>query len=80
MAISLPQSVKKVLQDKAYGHVVTFSRDGKPQLTMVWIDVEDDEVLFNTAQARLLEHEAVIWFHRHSPSKLSQTEFVTVRL
>lgn len=53
MAISIPQSVKKVLQDKAYGHVVTFHRDGKPQLTMVWIDVEDDEVLFNTAEGRL---------------------------
>lgn len=53
MPIPLPQSVKKVLQDKAYGHVVTFNRDGKPQLTMVWVDVEDDDVLFNTADGRL---------------------------
>ena len=53
MAIALPQSVKKILQDKAYGHVVTFNADGKPQLTMVWMDVEGDEVLFNTAEGRL---------------------------
>ena len=53
MAIKLPQSVKKVLQDKAYGHVVTFSADGKPQLTMVWLDADGDEVLFNTAEGRL---------------------------
>ena len=53
MAIALPQSVKKILQDKAYGHVVTFNADGKPQLTMVWMDVEGDEVLFNTADGRL---------------------------
>ena len=53
MAIKLPQSVKKVLQDKAYGHVVTFNADGKPQLTMVWLDVDGDEVLFNTAEGRL---------------------------
>ncbi|MFQ5521472.1 MAG: PPOX class F420-dependent oxidoreductase [Candidatus Methylomirabilia bacterium] len=53
MAIALPQSVKKILQDKAYGHVVTFNAEGKLQLTMVWMDVEGDEVLFNTAEGRL---------------------------
>ena len=53
MAIALPQSVKKILQDKAYGHVVTFNAEGKPQLTMVWMDGEGDEVLFNTADGRL---------------------------
>ncbi len=53
MAIALPQSVKKIMQDKAYGHVTTFNADGKPQVTMVWMDVEGDEVLFNTADGRL---------------------------
>jgi PPOX class probable F420-dependent enzyme len=52
MAIKLPESVKKVLQDKAYGHVVTFGPKGRPQVTMVWVDVEGDEVLFNTAEGR----------------------------
>ncbi len=53
VSISLPQSVKRVLEDKAYGHVLTFNPDGSPQLTMVWMDVEGDEVLFNTARGRL---------------------------
>jgi PPOX class probable F420-dependent enzyme len=53
MAIKLPESVKKVLQDKAYGHVVTFNAAGRPQITMVWMDVEGDEVLFNTADGRI---------------------------
>jgi PPOX class probable F420-dependent enzyme len=52
MAIALPQSVKKILQDKAYGHVVTFNADAKPQVTMVWVDVDGDEVVFNTAEGR----------------------------
>ena len=52
MPIALPQSVKRLLQDKAYGHVVTFNAQGKPQLTMVWMDVDGDEVLFNTAEGR----------------------------
>ena len=53
MAIALPQSVKKILEDKAYGHVITFRPDGRPQVTMVWMDVEGDEALFNTAEGRL---------------------------
>jgi PPOX class probable F420-dependent enzyme len=52
MPVTLPQSVKKLLQDKAYGHVVTFSAKGTPQLTMVWMDVDGDEVTFNTAEGR----------------------------
>ena len=53
MPIKLPDSVKKILQDKAYGHVITYGADGKPQVTMVWVDTEGDEVLFNTAEGRL---------------------------
>ena len=52
MPVTLPQSVKTLLVDKAYGHVVTFNSDGKPQVTMVWMDVDGDEVLFNTADGR----------------------------
>ena len=53
MAIALPQSVKRILEDKAYGHVITFDASGKPQVTMVWVDVAGDEVVFNTAEGRL---------------------------
>ena len=53
MPKTLPQSVKKILEDKAYGHVITFDEGGKPQVTMVWVDVDGDEVVFNTAEGRL---------------------------
>ena len=52
MAIKLPDSARKLLQDKAYGHVVTLGTNGRPQVTMVWVDAEGDEVLFNTAEGR----------------------------
>jgi PPOX class probable F420-dependent enzyme len=52
MAIKLPESARKLLQDKAYGHIVTTGSDGRPQVTMVWVDAEGDEVLFNTAEGR----------------------------
>ena len=52
MSIPLPDSARKVLEDKAYGHVVTFNPNGRPQVTMVWMDVEGNEALFNTAEGR----------------------------
>ena len=52
MAVKIPQALKKILEDKAYGHVVTFNPAGKPELTMVWMDVDGDELLFNTAEGR----------------------------
>jgi PPOX class probable F420-dependent enzyme len=52
MPIPLPDSARKVLEDKAYGHVVTFNPNGRPQVTMVWMDVEGNEALFNTAEGR----------------------------
>lgn len=53
MGIALPESVKKVLADKAYGHVLTYNADGSPQLTMVWMDVDGDNPTFNTAADRI---------------------------
>jgi PPOX class probable F420-dependent enzyme len=52
MPVKIPQSLRTMLEDKAYGHVVTFNAQGKPEITMVWMDVEGDELLFNTAEGR----------------------------
>jgi PPOX class probable F420-dependent enzyme len=53
MPIALPPAVKRIIEDKAYGHVVTLNPNGTPQVTMVWMDVDGDEVLFNTAEGRV---------------------------
>ena len=52
MPIPLSESIRTLLGDKAYGHVVTLTAKGQPRLTMVWMDVDGDEVLFNTAEDR----------------------------
>jgi PPOX class probable F420-dependent enzyme len=52
MPITLPKSITALLEDKAYGHVVTLKANGQPRVTMVWMDVDGDEVLFNTAEGR----------------------------
>jgi PPOX class probable F420-dependent enzyme len=53
MPIALPESLRKVLIDKAYGHVITFNADGSPQVTMVWMDAEGNQPQYNTADGRI---------------------------
>jgi PPOX class probable F420-dependent enzyme len=43
---------RELLQDKNFAHVVTTSRDGTPHVTVVWVDVDGDEVLVNGAEGR----------------------------
>ena len=53
MSIPIPEGVRSLLEDRAYGHVVTLNPDGTPQVTMVWMDVNGDHALFNTAEGRV---------------------------
>lgn len=53
MPIELPDTIKQILTLRAYGHVVTRNQDGSPQMSMVWMDVDGNEVLFNTAERRV---------------------------
>ena len=60
MPITLPESVKKVLEDKAYGHVVTFNPNGRPQVTMVWMDVEGSATLGSSSLFRIVPNRSRI--------------------
>lgn len=53
MPIAIPESVRAVLRDKAFGHIVTRGADGAPQVTMVWMDVDGNQALVNTADGRV---------------------------
>ena len=52
MAVKIPEALRKILEDKAYGHVITKNPSGSPQVSMVWVDVDGDDLLFNTNDAR----------------------------
>lgn len=52
MSAAIPENVKKLLQDKNYAHLGTLMKDGSPQVSVVWIDVEGDRILVNTAEGR----------------------------
>jgi len=52
MPIALPEGVKKLFQEPNFAHIATLMPDGSPQVTAVWVDIEGDRILVNTAEGR----------------------------
>lgn len=49
---TISDEVRSIIEKKTFAHVATLMPDGSPQSTPVWIDVESDQLLFNTAEGR----------------------------
>jgi PPOX class probable F420-dependent enzyme len=49
---TLPEPVRQLLEAPNFGHLATLMADGSPQVTPVWVDVEDGYILVNTAEGR----------------------------
>jgi PPOX class probable F420-dependent enzyme len=41
----LPESARGVLESDALAHLVTLNADGSPQVTIVWVGLEGDEIV-----------------------------------
>ena len=41
----LPESARAVLESNALGHLVTLGSDGAPQVTIVWVGLDGDEIV-----------------------------------
>lgn len=41
----LPQSARSVLQSDALAHLVTLNRDGSPQVSIVWVGLDGDDIV-----------------------------------
>jgi PPOX class probable F420-dependent enzyme len=60
--MALDSKQKQFLEENPYvGTATTLRDDGSPHSTVVWVDVDDDKVSFNTARGRAkerhLEHD-----------------------
>jgi PPOX class probable F420-dependent enzyme len=49
----IPDGFKEILKKKAFVHLATRMSDGSPQVTPVWIDMEGDYLLVNSAKGRV---------------------------
>jgi PPOX class probable F420-dependent enzyme len=52
---SLPESLRQLIESGPLAHLVTLNPDGSPQVTVVWIGIEDDELV----AAHLFRHRKV---------------------
>jgi PPOX class probable F420-dependent enzyme len=49
----IPESFKDFFQKKTFAHLATRMPDGSPQVSPVWIDMEGDHILVNSAEGRI---------------------------
>ena len=49
----LTEEQARLLEEPNFATVGTLNRDGSPQLSIVWIDWDGEDVLFNTAAGRV---------------------------
>ena len=43
--MKIPQEVRDLIESGCLAHLVTLNRDGSPQVTLVWIGLEGDEIV-----------------------------------
>jgi len=49
----IPQGFTDLFNKPAFAHLVTLMPDGSPQVTPVWVDLQDGKVVINSAKGRL---------------------------
>jgi PPOX class probable F420-dependent enzyme len=49
---TLTEQQARLFLDRNYGVVSTLRKDGSPQMTVVWLDWDGENVVFNTAEGR----------------------------
>ena len=42
----IPDSARELLESEALGHLVTLEADGSPQVSCVWVGLEDGDIVF----------------------------------
>jgi len=50
---NLAPEQRKFFEDKNFAFIATVNKDGSPQVTPVWVDVDGNTILVNTADSRL---------------------------
>ncbi|MBI2330672.1 MAG: TIGR03618 family F420-dependent PPOX class oxidoreductase [Chloroflexi bacterium] len=43
--MKIPQPLKDLIESGAHAHLVTMNKDGSPHVTVVWVGIENDEIV-----------------------------------
>ncbi|MEP6643403.1 MAG: PPOX class F420-dependent oxidoreductase [Acidobacteriaceae bacterium] len=52
MSEAIPEKYRDLFSKRAFANLGTLMPDGRPQVTPVWVDVDGDQVIFNSAKGR----------------------------
>jgi PPOX class probable F420-dependent enzyme len=52
MPEAIPEKYRDLFNKRAFASLATLMPDGRPQVTPVWVDLEGDYVVFNSAKGR----------------------------
>lgn len=50
---SIPEQARGLFKNKNFAYFSTLMNDGSPQVSPVWVDIEGDEIIVNTALGRV---------------------------
>jgi PPOX class probable F420-dependent enzyme len=50
--VLIPDSARALLESEALAHLVTLEPDGRPQVSCVWVGLEDGDIVFASLGAR----------------------------
>ncbi len=50
--MTIPDDVRALLSEPIFFHVATINANGSPQMSVVWMDIDDDLIRFSTAEGR----------------------------
>ncbi len=71
--MTLPDSAKALIASGAHAHLVTLNPDGSPQVTLVWMGVDGEDLvsahLYETKKVRNMKRNGRIAVTFESPTK-----------
>ncbi|MBV9666697.1 MAG: PPOX class F420-dependent oxidoreductase [Nitrososphaeraceae archaeon] len=54
----ISEPVANIIKQRNFAFLATLSKDGSPQVTPTWIDIDDTTILVNTAEGRIKQMNA----------------------
>jgi len=49
----ITEPMSELFRGKNFGYLSTLMKDGSPQVTEIWVDIEDGNIIVNTVEGRL---------------------------
>ena len=82
--MKLPDTARKLIEDGGHAHLVTLNPDGSPQVTIVWVGLDGDDIvaahLYESKKVRNIRQDGrvAITFESGTKSEMGLAEYLVV--